>query len=855
MARIETWFDQDLNDTVKVRYIDGNLFSQDNAGNMIGVRLSRNGVPYSGGGTVAANVIRPDGTTVAVAGALSGNVATVVLPQAAYAIIGAVTIIVKLTVSGAVTTISASIANVYRSSTDDVVDPGTIIPTIETLIAEIEAAVASIPADYSSLWTSLAPAFSSSASYLPGHYATYNGALYRFIANHSGTWDSGDVVGVSVGGEILENLRQVAPVFSSSDSYSAGQYVTYGNLLYRFIANHSGAWDSSDVAAVSVGGALYTLGNADFYGKTIVVSTQEALEAIDSGIYADADTFPRQSIISLYLSGTANVDNAPETTRFSWFQRATVMTYSPYDRNHSGYSGTVQVWYDMTNHAVFYRSCWESSNTWSAWAVNAGDELTGIANKYSIGLNDEYLQTKKTAKANVPLFVSGKLTTSGVSQNTYFRIIGFYNNNEDNDVLMEYGNFSETLSIIIPTRDYENIVIHGNSLPDVDAIAPYTAEVTVINAFDNLPNLVREEIDSAKNSGIMTRYKTKYQQICKLHGLSGNHGDVLTIRLLYSNGSAQKATLFGLYGSTQSAGYDNLGDINVGAISTFELSRNYAGFQTYVNTTGDTAPIEYEMEAAVNLGNGIQKDVIKLINDSSVLLNKHTCNIFHKVVCIGDSYTSGHIQLQDDPVATPTNEDYAWPHFMEQLTGNTYVNCGQSGATTISWQTTQRGLPKAQASGLAQAYIIGLMINDSAPVEGGGTQVPLGSASDIGTNNATFYAQMSKIIREVNAISPLAKIFVNTCPDSDTARYNDFNEAVRTIVNTYASTYPVHCIDLARDYRQLYAMNSLQADYVKWHYTALGYEQFAEIYAYVLSDYIDKNVDEFQDVFRIPYEN
>ena len=315
------------------------------------------------------------------------------------------------------------------------------------------------------------------------------------------------------------------------------------------------------------------------------------------------------------------------------------------------------------------------------------------------------------------------------------------------------------------------------------------------------------------------------------------------------------ATLFGLYGATQGSGYDNLGDINVGAIRTFTLGRNYAGFQTYINTAEDSASIEYEIEAAVNLGIGIQKDVIKLLDESATQLNKHTCNIFHKVVCIGDSYTSGHIQLADDPAATPINEDYAWPHFMEQLTGNTYVNCGQSGATTISWQTTQRGLPKAQAAGLVQAYIISLMINDSAPVEGGGTQVPLGSASDIGTNNATFYAQMAKIIREVNAISPLAKVFVNTCPDSDTARYNDFNDAVRTIVSTYAETYPVHCIDLARDYRHLYDMNSLQADYVKWHYTALGYEQFAEIYAYVLSDYIDKNVLAFQNVFKIPYSN
>lgn len=239
MAQNETWLNHDLLDAVKVQYLDGNLFSMDNAGNMIGVKLTRDGVDYSGGGSVSANVIRADGTTVTVIGALSGNAATVVLPQAAYAVPGVVSIVVKLTVSGEVTTIAAVVANVYQSSTDSVVDPGTIIPSVQNLISAIETAVASIPADYSSLWTSLAPAFSTSVNYTAGQYVTYNGALYRFTTDHSaGAWNSAHVTATNLGSEInslksaflyssmLKPISVIQNAKITSDTISSGSIVS-----------------------------------------------------------------------------------------------------------------------------------------------------------------------------------------------------------------------------------------------------------------------------------------------------------------------------------------------------------------------------------------------------------------------------------------------------------------------------------------------------------------------------------------------------------------------------------------------------------------------------------------------------
>ena len=151
MATIETWFNQDLNTPVHVQYLQGNVFSQDNLGNLIGVHVFEDGEPATLSGAVSGSVIRADGGTVAVSGVLSGSDCYIILPAAAYAIPGPISIAIKLTGGGSTTTLCAVVSNVYITSTDAVIDPGTIIPSIADLIAEIEAAVATIPADYSVL--------------------------------------------------------------------------------------------------------------------------------------------------------------------------------------------------------------------------------------------------------------------------------------------------------------------------------------------------------------------------------------------------------------------------------------------------------------------------------------------------------------------------------------------------------------------------------------------------------------------------------------------------------------------------------------------------------------------------------
>ena len=205
MAVIKTYLNCELGKAVKVQYLDGNLFSQDNQANQIIVKTFENGEPVTLSGDVSASIVRADGGTVAATGGtISGNTVSITLPSAAYLIPGVVSIAVKVTSSSVVTTIAAIVANVYQSSTDTAIDPGTIMPSIQTLIAAIDAAIASIPADYSSLWTKLAPVFSTDANYVAGQYVTYNSGLYRFNRAHTGAWSASDVTAVSIGGELTD---------------------------------------------------------------------------------------------------------------------------------------------------------------------------------------------------------------------------------------------------------------------------------------------------------------------------------------------------------------------------------------------------------------------------------------------------------------------------------------------------------------------------------------------------------------------------------------------------------------------------------------------------------------------------
>ena len=137
----ETWLTSDLKKPLRVAELKGNLFSDDNGGNRIGVEVLDDGEPATLSGGVVGYIIRADGATIMVNGTAENNRAYIDLPASAYVVIGQISIAIKV----GSTTVGACAGYVYPTTTDSLVDPGHVIPSIDELlekIADCEAATA-----------------------------------------------------------------------------------------------------------------------------------------------------------------------------------------------------------------------------------------------------------------------------------------------------------------------------------------------------------------------------------------------------------------------------------------------------------------------------------------------------------------------------------------------------------------------------------------------------------------------------------------------------------------------------------------------------------------------------------------
>ena len=142
MAQIETWLDCDLDKLVEVKKLPGNLFTSDNSANKIGLRVNKGGQDVTLSGGCTGYVIRQDGYTVSLTGTVSGNTAYIVLTTSCYVVPGQISIVIK----NDTTTIGACCGVVTRTTTDAIVDPGHVIPSLEELLAQIAACEAATTA-------------------------------------------------------------------------------------------------------------------------------------------------------------------------------------------------------------------------------------------------------------------------------------------------------------------------------------------------------------------------------------------------------------------------------------------------------------------------------------------------------------------------------------------------------------------------------------------------------------------------------------------------------------------------------------------------------------------------------------
>ena len=412
MATITTDLICNLNQPVAATFLHGNLFSQDNAGNTINVYVMDNGVPATIGGTVSANVIRADGNTVAVSGAIEGNKAYVILPQACYAVPGRVEIIIKLTQSTTITTIAAIVANVYRSTTDTVVDPGTIIPSIQTLIAEIEEAVDSIPVDYSGLLATIAADYSSSKTYpVVGTYAWQGGVLKRNIVpiTTAETYTAEHWTNVVLGDDVSALKSAVDDVTNSSFEDTSDISVSWTTGGYYRITDGAFVENSSySYAEISIANGekyVHFIGTPLYYACGIIFMNGTA--KVGDSVPSASSTTP--------INGNFEIPSGATKIRISKYNKPCSIAYSKkvytldlppvsynmLDDNLKGnidtLNGSVQVLENkMDNSGLFYKKSGVSSD-WQQGLYGASSGIydsahsNAICTKNYISREEKYL--------------------------------------------------------------------------------------------------------------------------------------------------------------------------------------------------------------------------------------------------------------------------------------------------------------------------------------------------------------------------------------------------------------------------------------------------------------------------------
>lgn len=189
------------NGNIHRSFLHHSIGAGDNNANRFGVRIFRNGVPENINGSCFGLFIRADGETVTINnGTVNGNLAYVTLPQSCYAIEGQFCLTIKVSTEYDTTTLRIIDGTVSKTSTGVIVDPGTLVPSIEDLIEAIENAVESIPLDYSSLvlkqnfdelmdnakteHTHLSVELQNVSMFSAGHFMDANGDITE-VPNHS----------------------------------------------------------------------------------------------------------------------------------------------------------------------------------------------------------------------------------------------------------------------------------------------------------------------------------------------------------------------------------------------------------------------------------------------------------------------------------------------------------------------------------------------------------------------------------------------------------------------------------------------------------------------------------------------
>ncbi|MDO4483597.1 MAG: hypothetical protein Q4C54_03935 [Clostridia bacterium] len=131
-------FTAHLDRPVCVTRLEGALFTGDSMAHTIAVTCLREGVPVLPSGRAGAYFLRADGVTVPLTGEIAGREILVTLPESCCRVPGRFLLAIRLTEAEETLTVFAMEGHVRSGKTDVMADPESIIPSLDSLLAQIE---------------------------------------------------------------------------------------------------------------------------------------------------------------------------------------------------------------------------------------------------------------------------------------------------------------------------------------------------------------------------------------------------------------------------------------------------------------------------------------------------------------------------------------------------------------------------------------------------------------------------------------------------------------------------------------------------------------------------------------------
>lgn len=236
--------------------------------------------------------------------------------------------------------------------------------------------------------------------------------------------------------------------------------------------------------------------------------------------------------------------------------------------------------------------------------------------------------------------------------------------------------------------------------------------------------------------------------------------------------------------------------------------------------------------------------------DNLVSSYSHT-SIFRTMAFIGDSLSSGEFENRDENGETSYYDmyEYSWGQFIARKNGLKAYNFSKGGMMAkdyIEWFAEEKGFWDKDK--VCQAYVIALGVNDIY-----NSNQEIGDISDIDENDytknkPTFLGYYAQIVSRYKEISPDAKFFFVTFPNTATPERDDKTfgmiNALYSLGEYFDNSY---VIDLYK-YAPVYDKKFKEKFYLYGHMSPLGYLFTAKIIDSYIDYIVRHNPEDFKNI-------